>query len=88
MSSSTVLKFPVRFSCPTCQRPCGEDELSECLRCGQRYCSNDSWDCQCDLDALDMLNRAQELAVSQLETQESETREMRSYFGDDRGGLS
>jgi hypothetical protein len=51
---STLLPLPVGFSyptCPTCQRPCGEDELSECLRCGKQYCQQDDWSesCPCDL---------------------------------------
>lgn len=54
---ASLLAFPVQFSCPTCKRPCGEDELSECLRCGQRYCSNDDWTCQCDRDAVEILER-------------------------------
>jgi hypothetical protein len=53
-----LLQFPIQFSCPTCSRPCGEDELSECLRCGQRYCSQDSWEYQCDRDAAEMQQRA------------------------------
>jgi hypothetical protein len=58
--TATVLAFPVQFSCPTCSRPCGEDELSDCLRCGQRYCSHDDWTCQCDRDAAEILSRAKE----------------------------
>jgi len=56
---SNVLAFPVQLACPTCGRPCGEDELSECTRCGQRYCQQDSWDCECDRTAREILARAQ-----------------------------
>jgi hypothetical protein len=59
MSSSNVLLFPVQLCCPTCQRPCGEDELSECLRCGQRYCKLDSWECECDRVAREIVARAE-----------------------------
>jgi hypothetical protein len=56
-----LLAFPVQHSCPSCSRPCGEDELSECLRCGLRYCSNPAcWECQCDRDALEMVQRAED----------------------------
>lgn len=55
--TENLLAFPVQFSCPTCGRACGEDELSECLRCGQQYCERDSWQCQCDRDAAEILQR-------------------------------
>jgi hypothetical protein len=55
-----VLQFPVQHSCPTCNRACAEDELSECMRCGQQYCRFDSWDCECDRTAREMKQRAEE----------------------------
>lgn len=57
-ATNTVLQFPIQLSCPTCGRACGDDELSECLRCGQRYCSNDEWTCQCDRDAVEIAERS------------------------------
>jgi hypothetical protein len=54
---SMVLAFPITNACSNCQRQCGDDELSECLRCGARYCSC-SWQCQCDRDAVEILSRA------------------------------
>ena len=54
----TIIDSPVQTKCPTCGRPCGADELSECLRCGQLYCSNDSWNCGCDTDAREIKDRA------------------------------
>lgn len=56
-TNAKVLQFPVKHACPTCGRPCGEDELSECLRCGQKYCERDSWECQCDRTAREILLR-------------------------------
>jgi hypothetical protein len=56
---STILQFPVRFSCPTCTRMCSPEDLSSCLRCGQEYCSECSWECQCDRDAAEILRRTQ-----------------------------
>jgi len=53
-----LLQFPAQHVCPTCNRPCGQDELSECLRCGRQYCKHDDWTCQCDRDAADILSRA------------------------------
>lgn len=55
---SNVLAFPAQLSCPTCGRACGDDELSECLRCGQQYCSGDDWTCQCDRDSTELMQRA------------------------------
>ena len=57
-ATNTVLQFAVQHSCPTCGRACGEDELSECLRCGQRYCERDTWECQCDRDAAEIIERS------------------------------
>jgi hypothetical protein len=54
----TLLIFPITNACSNCQRQCGDDELSECLRCGARYCSC-SWECQCDRDAVEILSRAE-----------------------------
>jgi hypothetical protein len=54
-----ILRFPVQHACPTCQRPCGEDELSQCLRCGQKWCQFDTGECECDRFAREMAQRAQ-----------------------------
>ena len=56
---SQVIAFPVQHACPTCSTACAEDELSECLRCGQKYCQRDTWECQCDRDAAEIVKRAQ-----------------------------
>ncbi len=42
---------------PTCGRACAEEDLSSCLRCGQRYCRYDSWECECDRQAAEMVER-------------------------------
>ena len=55
---TNLLMFPTQLTCPTCGRPCGEDELSECLRCGQQYCQRDSWECECDRIAAEIIDRA------------------------------
>lgn len=52
-----IIAFPVQYKCPTCSRACAEEDLSQCLRCGQRYCRYDSWECICDRDAADMVER-------------------------------
>jgi len=57
-ATSNLLDFPVQHSCPTCNRVCSEEDLSECLRCGQQYCSKDSWECACDREADEILERA------------------------------
>lgn len=54
-----LFTFPVQCTCPTCGRPCGEDELAECARCGQQYCKRDSWECECDRTARELLSRAE-----------------------------
>lgn len=54
-----IIDFPVQHKCPTCNRACSEEDLSQCLRCGQRYCRRDDWECECDRDASDMMSRAQ-----------------------------
>jgi hypothetical protein len=60
MSANKILQFPLErvSTCPTCGRPCGDDELSECLRCGARYCQRDSWECECDRVAREIVERA------------------------------
>jgi hypothetical protein len=54
---ATMLSFPVQHACPTCNRPCSDEDLSECLRCGQQYCSQDSWECDCDRTAREIIER-------------------------------
>ncbi len=54
---ATLLAFPVQHACPTCKRMCSPEELSECLGCGQQYCSKDSWECDCDRRARDIVER-------------------------------
>lgn len=56
--ASNVLAFPAQTICPTCERACSEEDLSECLRCGQQYCSEDSWECECDRQATEIVDRA------------------------------
>ncbi len=58
-ASATLLQFPVQFACPTCGKPCSEDDLSECLTCGQQYCSHPAcdWTCACDHMAADLAQR-------------------------------
>lgn len=56
--TAKVLAFPVTHPCPTCGRQCSEDDLSACLRCGQQYCQQDDWTCECDRMALEMAQRA------------------------------
>jgi hypothetical protein len=60
--ATNVLSFPVETSCPSCNRPCSEEDLSECLRCGQQYCSKDSWVCVCDREAEEVMERAKRVA--------------------------
>jgi hypothetical protein len=55
-----LLTFPITNPCSNCHRQCGDDELSECVRCGARYCSC-SWECQCDRDAVEIVSRAVEI---------------------------
>jgi hypothetical protein len=57
-----VLTFPEEkiHRCPTCERACSADDLSECLGCGQQYCSKCSWECACDRAAADMQRRLPE----------------------------
>jgi hypothetical protein len=57
VSKAKLLAFPVQHSCPTCGRMCSPEELSECLRCRQLYCSKDSWDCECDRTAREIVQR-------------------------------
>ena len=59
--TAKVLAFPVQHNCPTCERMCSPEDLSMCLRCGAQYCLNPAcWECQCDRDALEMMERAVE----------------------------
>lgn len=60
--ASNVIDFPTITSCPTCNRPCSEEDLSECLRCGQQYCSRDTWECACDREADEVVERARRVA--------------------------
>jgi hypothetical protein len=53
----TLLAFPVQHECPTCKRACSDEDLSECLSCGQKYCQFDSWDCACDRFAREIVER-------------------------------
>lgn len=55
-----IIQFPTQHSCPTCGRACAPDELSECLTCGQQYCSRKEcdWTCACDRFAVEMVGRA------------------------------
>lgn len=52
-----LLAFPVQHTCPTCHRACSPEDLSECIRCGQQYCNQDSWDCECDRTAREIVQR-------------------------------
>jgi hypothetical protein len=58
-ANNKILNFPVQHACPTCGRPCGADELSECTRCGQQYCQRDSWECECDPIAREIVQRGE-----------------------------
>jgi hypothetical protein len=55
-----VLAFPVQHNCPSCKQMCSPEDLSECLRCGALYCSQCSWECECDRQALEIVERAME----------------------------
>jgi hypothetical protein len=57
LGMATLLAFPVQHSCPTCGRMCSPEELSQCLRCGQQYCKHDSWECECDRTAREIVER-------------------------------
>jgi len=61
MSATPVLEFPAPVLCPTCNRPCSIEDLSECLRCGQQYCRHDSWECECDREAEEIVARARRI---------------------------
>ena len=58
-ATNKILAFPVQHSCPKCGRVCSEEDLSDCLRCGQQYCSKDIWECQCNRNADEIVERAQ-----------------------------
>jgi hypothetical protein len=62
-----VLSFPVQHECPTCHRACAPDDLSECLTCGQKYCSRRGcdWTCACDRFAADVIQRGMEQLARQ-----------------------
>jgi hypothetical protein len=47
MSAATVIAFPVQTACPVCHRACGEDELSYCYTCEDKFCRHCS-ECSCD----------------------------------------
>ena len=68
MSATNILQFPVQHACPTCARPCSPEDLSECLRCGQQYCSRDSWECECDRQALEIVERGTDHTRGLLQT--------------------
>jgi hypothetical protein len=55
--ATNVVAFPAQTNCPTCGRACSDEDLSECLRCGQQYCSRDSWECECDREAAEVIDR-------------------------------
>jgi hypothetical protein len=62
--SATVISFPVQTKCPCCGRACGEDELSACYRCGEKFCGSAKTNCRsiCDCDRLaDHLHAVREL---------------------------
>jgi hypothetical protein len=47
MSATAVIAFPAQTACPVCKRPCGEDELSSCYTCHDKFCQHCS-ECSCD----------------------------------------
>src|SRR4029077_8669496 len=52
-----------QLSCSNCGRVCGDDELNECLRCGEQYCERAAcWECSCDREATEIVQRAQRSA--------------------------
>lgn len=60
--TAKVLTFPITNPCSGCGRQCGDDELSECLRCGHRYCKQAGCEvCACDRFALEMAQRMEVL---------------------------
>jgi hypothetical protein len=52
--SAAVLNFPAAVTCQSCGRPCGEDELSECYACGDKFCGSARTNCKsiCSCDRL------------------------------------
>jgi hypothetical protein len=57
---TTVLSFPVTNPCSGCGRQCADDEMSECLRCGHRYCKRHGCEvCACDRTAVELAQRAE-----------------------------
>lgn len=59
MLTADVIEMPspIHGACPVCKRPCSDEDLSECNRCGDKMCRRCSW-CSCDAAALDLLDRA------------------------------
>lgn len=57
-ASAKILSFPVTNPCSVCGQQFDADELSGCLRCGAAYCRHCEWECQCDRDALEIVQRA------------------------------
>lgn len=55
--AAKVIAFPVQTACDTCGRPCGPDQLSTCLTCGDKMCGNCD-KCRCDRLAADLFERA------------------------------
>lgn len=62
---SVVVSFPSGFKCPSCNRSVSEEDLSECLTCGQKYCSSKEcdWSCGCDRVAADIALRMSEMGT-------------------------
>ena len=58
---SLIVPFPPQHVCPTCNRVCSPEDLSECLTCGQQYCQRNDcdWTCACDRYAVEMYQRAE-----------------------------
>ncbi len=46
-----IIPFPISTICPTCHRPCSDNELSGCMTCGAKYCKHDKWTCECDTES-------------------------------------
>ena len=50
--TATVIEMPATLRCDSCGRACGDDELSTCDWCGERFCgsakSNCKSECVCD----------------------------------------
>ena len=61
--TATILQMKAQHVCPTCERPCSPEDLSECLRCGQQFCKLDSWECECDRNAKEIMGRVQPTGI-------------------------